>query len=80
LAWWINDAARRNIENEPLVTDWEVFKDMIKELNATQLVMRMINRAYGIISGKGQDNPCKSSPTLGREPFSWESLSKAQRC
>ena len=30
LAWWESDAMGRALENEPLVTNWEVFKDMIK--------------------------------------------------
>jgi len=30
LTWWDSDAVSRELGNEPLVIDWEVFKNMIK--------------------------------------------------
>jgi hypothetical protein len=30
LAWWESDVVGRTLENEPPVTKWEVFKNMIK--------------------------------------------------
>jgi hypothetical protein len=30
LAWWESDAVGRALENDPPITDWEVFKGMIK--------------------------------------------------
>jgi hypothetical protein len=30
LKWWESDAVRKELGNEPLVTDWQVLKDMIK--------------------------------------------------
>ena len=30
LAWWESDAIRKELENEPLVANWEVLKDIIK--------------------------------------------------
>jgi hypothetical protein len=30
LTWWESDAVSRALGNEPPVTEWEVFKDMIK--------------------------------------------------
>jgi hypothetical protein len=30
LTWWESDAVRITLGNEPPVTDWEVFKELIK--------------------------------------------------
>lgn len=30
LAWWESDATAKRLGNEPLVTKWEVFTDMIQ--------------------------------------------------
>lgn len=30
LAWWESDAAGRDLEYQPPMVDWEIFKDMIK--------------------------------------------------
>ena len=48
LAWWESDASNRALDNEIQVTNWEVFKDMIRN-NSIQLGMMSVTIQTNIL-------------------------------
>jgi hypothetical protein len=80
LTWWESDAVSRALGNEPPVTEWEVFKDMIKS-HFYPIGYEEHQKNYGITLGRYNDNKCRSlQKSSGREKFRWEFISKVHTC